>query len=41
MVPLLDTVTLLLASAVPAKLIEEALFCAGAVVVITGADGAL
>ena len=36
MLPLLDSVTLSLASAVPAMLIEEALFCAGATAVITG-----
>ena len=38
---MLDSVTVLLASAVPAMLIEAALSCAGAVVVITGAAGSV
>src|SRR5262249_30091323 len=40
-VPLLDSVMVLLASAVPAMLIVEALVCEGTVVVITGAVGGL
>src|SRR5215813_6605793 len=39
--PLLDSVTVLLASAVPAMLIEAALVCAGIIVVITGAAGGI
>ena len=38
--PLLDSIIVLLASAIPAMSIEEALSCAGAVVVITGAASA-
>src|SRR5262249_22515450 len=39
--PLLDSVTVLLASAVPAMLVEAALVCTGIIVVITGAAGGL
>src|SRR5215831_15587847 len=39
--PLLDSVTVLLASAVPAMLTDAALVCTGIIVVITGAAGGL